>query len=224
MKSGSGGSSSSARQAPSNKPGRRERHRAEVRERLYGAALNLFLTRGLEETTIQDITEAADVGKGTFFNYFSSKEDILLTFNERQTELFERALTAVREGRKTAKQAIEDLCVEVSGWTPTLVYNVICAIGSRADVRQRYAQNLETRRQRMEQLVALGQEGGEVRTDRSAQEIAQAFQEFAWGTLLIWSLRGAGAFSARLRANFDLIFWGLAPGRRPSPTMKIAKG
>ena len=111
----------------------------------------------------------------------------------------------------------------MSGWTPTLVYNMMRAIGSRADVRQRYAQDLETRRQRMEQVVALGQERGEIRADRSAQDIARAFQEFGWGTLLIWSLRGTGVFTARLRANLDLIFWGLAAGRLAPPPTKIAK-
>ena len=50
--------------------GRRERRRLETRDRLYRAALELFGERGFLETTVEDITEAADVGKGTFFNYF----------------------------------------------------------------------------------------------------------------------------------------------------------
>ena len=40
-------------------------------------ALRLFSERGVVGTTIEDITNAADVGKGTFFNYFPSKEHIL---------------------------------------------------------------------------------------------------------------------------------------------------
>ena len=57
--------------------GRRERHRAETRDRIVRHALRLFSERGVSATTIEDITEAADVGKGTFFNYFPSKEHIL---------------------------------------------------------------------------------------------------------------------------------------------------
>ena len=57
--------------------GRRTRRRRERLGRMEAAALELFAARGLEATTIQQITDAADVAKGTFFNYFSSKEDVL---------------------------------------------------------------------------------------------------------------------------------------------------
>ncbi|MGA2719724.1 MAG: helix-turn-helix domain-containing protein [Candidatus Acidiferrales bacterium] len=56
---------------PSKAPaGRRERRRTETRDRLFHSALKLFAERGYQETTVEAITEAADVGKGTFFNYF----------------------------------------------------------------------------------------------------------------------------------------------------------
>src|SRR5216683_1954195 len=61
----------------SSNPSRRQRRSADIRERLFGAALQLFAQKGFAETTVEDITEAADVGKGTFFNYFPSKDHIL---------------------------------------------------------------------------------------------------------------------------------------------------
>src|SRR5215467_2176472 len=67
-----------------SKPSRRERRSAELRERLFRAALQLFASKGYAETTVEDITEAADVGKGTFFNYFPSKERLLIAFGEMQ--------------------------------------------------------------------------------------------------------------------------------------------
>src|SRR3974377_1110651 len=63
---------------------RRTRRRAELRERIFRAALDLFAKEGFAETTVVDITNAADVGKGTFFNYFPSKDHILLAFGEMQ--------------------------------------------------------------------------------------------------------------------------------------------
>src|ERR1700751_2165506 len=63
---------------------RRVRHSAELRERLFRAALALFGKKGYAQTTVEDITEAADVGKGTFFNYFPTKEHILMAFGEMQ--------------------------------------------------------------------------------------------------------------------------------------------
>src|SRR6202011_2963625 len=69
---------------PTMPVGRRQRRSAEIRERLFRAALDLFAQKGFVETTVEDITEAADVGKGTFFNYFPSKDHILLAFGEMQ--------------------------------------------------------------------------------------------------------------------------------------------
>src|SRR5262245_45807144 len=56
---------------------RRERKKEETKERIFKAALKLFKAKGFEATTIDDIAERADVGKGTFFNYFPRKEAVL---------------------------------------------------------------------------------------------------------------------------------------------------
>ena len=56
---------------------RRERKKLETRQGLLEAALALFRENGYDETTVEEITERADVAKGTFFNYFPSKEALL---------------------------------------------------------------------------------------------------------------------------------------------------
>ena len=54
-------------------PGRRETQRRETEKELGDAALRLFLERGLDAVTIDDITQAAGVAKGTFYRYFDDK-------------------------------------------------------------------------------------------------------------------------------------------------------
>lgn len=62
---------------------------AEVRlDELMNAAEALFLERGVEATTITDITDEAGVGKGTFYHYFASKNDMLTALAKRYTEQF----------------------------------------------------------------------------------------------------------------------------------------
>ena len=86
---------------------RRERKKQQTRQALRREALRLFGERGFDATTIQDITEAADVAPRTFFLHFGSKEDVLLgdardgvaAFEEmlRDRPGDEDAFTAVRE-------------------------------------------------------------------------------------------------------------------------------
>jgi AcrR family transcriptional regulator len=56
---------------------RRERKKLETRQGLLHAAQALFQEQGYRATTVEEITERADVSKGTFFNYFPSKDALL---------------------------------------------------------------------------------------------------------------------------------------------------
>lgn len=58
--------------------GLRARKRLETRERIEQAAVDLVLSAGFEQVTIDAISERADVSPRTFFNYFDSKEDAIL--------------------------------------------------------------------------------------------------------------------------------------------------
>ncbi len=82
--------------------GRRQRRAAETRLRLFRCALQLIAERGFPNVTVEDITEAADVGKGTFFNYFESKDHVLGVMAEIQLGKVREA--AVRSPRKASRR------------------------------------------------------------------------------------------------------------------------
>ncbi len=64
--------------------GRRERAKTQRRERLYEAALALFRSQGYESTTVEQITRQAGLAKGTFFNYFATKDAVLRYLGVRE--------------------------------------------------------------------------------------------------------------------------------------------
>lgn len=76
---------------------RGSRRRRETRNRLLRAALRLMADRGMEGVTINEITEAADVGFGTFYNYFESKEAIHDALVNEVFESFGAALDLIAE-------------------------------------------------------------------------------------------------------------------------------
>ena len=67
-------------------PGLRDRKKARRREDIIAAAIELFGKKGVDATTIADIAEACDVSAPTIFNYFGSKDGILVALVEEGTQ------------------------------------------------------------------------------------------------------------------------------------------
>jgi AcrR family transcriptional regulator len=72
---------------------RRTRKRLATRQAISDVATRLFLSRGFDQVTIDEIAEAADVGRMTVFNHFPRKEDM---FFDREQEIRDVAFQAVR--------------------------------------------------------------------------------------------------------------------------------
>jgi AcrR family transcriptional regulator len=75
-------------------PGRRQRKKQRTRDALVSSAMRLFTDQGYEHTAIHEITDAVDVSERTFFRYFASKEDLMLSFIRDGQDAFAEALAA----------------------------------------------------------------------------------------------------------------------------------
>src|ERR1700733_2419600 len=173
--------------------GRRKRRSAETRERLFRSALDLFARKGFTETTVEDITEAADVGKGTFFNYFPSKEHILLAFGEMQLAKLDAAVAEARRTGEPMPQFLRSLGVRMTqepGRNPGIIRVLLQAYLAANPVREALLALQKRVRALHTEIVVLGQERGEIRRDLPAAEISDVFRQTIFGTLLFWSLHG----------------------------------
>ena len=196
--------------------GRRERRRAETREKLFRTAMELFARRGFFETTTTDITEAADVGQGTFFNYFPSKQHVLTALFEMQLNKVQAARQAAEATRSSVKRVLHDLIHHIGeepGRSQSLTRSLLVAFLSNDAVREFACDMLARGRQDLEAIMVLGQEKGEIRRDLQASDLAFAYQKGVLGTLLFFALQRKCDLDAESELTFKL-FWAAAAARK----------
>lgn len=86
---------------------RRTRKRLDTRQRISDVASRLFVERGFDQVTVDEIAEAADVARMTVFNHFSRKEDMFFDLDEEGRE----ALMAALLKRDANVSPVEALCL-----------------------------------------------------------------------------------------------------------------
>src|SRR5271154_6109714 len=198
-------STAATRQVVLPRAGRRERHRTEIRERIFRSALRLFAERGFLETTVEDITEAADVGKGTFFNYFRTKEHVLATFGAERLAAIERAVERAKKG--PVLPVLRELAVDLTGHSTenaALLRAIYAAHASCAPVRAELHKRLQIGRRLMAELFTVAQQRGEVRRDIPAAELARLAQIVLLGITLAWSLHPDSSLRGTAQEAWDL--------------------
>jgi AcrR family transcriptional regulator len=211
---------------PARESSRRERRSAEIRERLFRAALDQFAKKGLQETTVEDITDAADVGKGTFFNYFPSKEHILIAFVEMQVGKLQAEVEQARRTERPVPEFLREMSVRMSAEparNPSVVRAILQAYLSTTPVREVIRRKQALGHELMTAMIELGQRRGEIRGDLPAAEITHVVRQTVFGTLLMWSVTGEGVLGDRIRRAFDLLWTGLSPGNVETPARVVKR-
>jgi len=174
--------------------------------------LRLFSERGVAATTVEDITNAADVGKGTFFNYFPSKEDILAHLCQLQMGKIREFVSRSVESRASMDRVLYELSlilVEELGSSPALAQNILAALFSSESARERMAEDFDEDRLILAELMSARQKRGEIRKDLSPIELALQFQRVLFGTTVLWSLDPSKPLPDCLKEMSNLLWCGI---------------
>ena len=162
---------------------RRERKKLETRQRLMGAALDLFRDNGYEQTTVEQITDAADVAKGTFFNYFDTKESILPAVAEWRLRRI-RELVSPRRGAPPSPVARIKLILrsiaEDPLTDPRLARHLIAAS------HQRDPQPVRALTTLLAEQTQMGQEAGEIRRELDPMYVGGALRALFFQQMMMW--------------------------------------
>lgn len=197
--------------------GRRERRAAETRVRLFRCAMQLFAERGFQNVTVEEITEAADVGKGTFFNYFQTKDHVLGVLAEIQIAKVKEALTQAEDGKQAVRAILHRLAmrlIEEPGQSPSLARATIGSFLASEEVRNLVRRFMDEGCRMMEQIVVLGQQRGEIDGAVQKKKAARQLQQSLMGTVLLWSLHGEPPLALHVEDTFEQFWRAIAASAR----------
>lgn len=193
---------------------KREEKKRRTRARLVEAALACFSEDGYEGATVEGITKRAGVAKGTFFNYFHSKGDVLLQVGAVQEEWMLEQIERIQpESCDSLVDALIELMVATATRLPL----------SRPLVRAMFQATLQTPSESEAQvrhfarvgaalipLCEIGQSRGELTQRVTAHEIAGLVMQAYSGALLTWALTTSPVSLGYLvRVTFEALFHGL---------------
>ena len=207
--------------------GIRERKKASVRERLVDAAAQLFLERGVDGTTMDDIAAAAGTSRTSVFNYFGYKEAILVEIGARyvraigaQADVPAQSSSA-QEGARRTLTSLADAIARIAAAEPALIAAVARemthpdpARRTRAMERMAYPVLIEGL---LQSLVA----EGALRSPDRVTTLIRQLVDLTSGVLIRAAAASApDEIRAELRANVDLFCDGAlvpTPGPASAP-------
>jgi AcrR family transcriptional regulator len=198
---------------PAISESRVERRMRETRLRIQRAALELFATRGLDETTVAEITERADVGKGTFFTYFPSKVAVLTGVAAMLVEQMEAALADAAD--QPLPERLERLFAPALAWHqehPEISRFLAVAFLRDAAYADADQENNARLFHLLSREVAAAQARGELTTDVPVEQAARTIFGVYFGALAAWHISKRGAPLRRyFLTSFQVVMRGLRP-------------
>jgi AcrR family transcriptional regulator len=203
--------------------GRRERKKRELRRRIYRTARDLFLARGVEATTVEQIAAAADIAPATFFNHFHSKSRLLGEMtgevSARLETLVEQCLmsggpTAARIARFADRAAAE---IEAAGGVAHDVLLDLVRSSERPGTLVPYLPRVQ---EAFTAILRDGQRAGGVRADLEAGFLAEVVVGVLNGALINWMNDVRYPLAERLRQAAAFVAEMIAPGAGFPPALR----
>jgi TetR/AcrR family transcriptional repressor of nem operon len=161
--------------------------RASVKEQIVDAAVLSLHEKGFNGASVQDITDAARVPKGSFYNHFDSKEDLAVVVLERYWSRVLSSLAILREEGTSPVERLRRYFDYLAAVARKADFRLGCLIGNMSvemsgqspEVRERLALLFANWTRAIEVCVREAQADGSLRTDLDAHVVA-AFLLNAW--------------------------------------------
>lgn len=177
--------------------------------RIISAAWKLFYEQGYEDTTLEDILEASETSRGTFYHYFEGKDALLGTLSDLFDEKYRQLLPELRE-EEHAVSVLAFLNRELFAMIDTSVsVELLARLLSTQLITKGEKHLLDRNRlyfRLLRTVIARGQSRGELRADRSVNEIVKAYALMERGLMYDWCLCSGEYSLSRYSADMMEMF------------------
>jgi AcrR family transcriptional regulator len=160
--------------------GLREEKKAEQRRAILNTAAAMFRKRGYEETRVRDIAERLRISEVTFFNYFPTKDALIMAF---AVEMLEFSIVSVKRELERDDCSVPDRIRSVirqwaTSWDSDPDFHALVAKQSRlmTDVKGVLRDRSLELYEQYERVFAEGQKRGEIRADQKPLHLAEMME------------------------------------------------
>ncbi|MBR2734046.1 MAG: TetR/AcrR family transcriptional regulator [Selenomonadaceae bacterium] len=154
----------------------RKRKKFQARQTILSAAARQFELHGFANTSIAGIMQAAGLGVGTFYNYFASKEDVLLTLAKNLRAEVSEKISAADELNPSSCELLERCCVCTAKLIDEnrFILPLFISASEHSDKPEQIPQSLSPGfRDLFEDIIQSGQLSGEFRADVPSNIISE---------------------------------------------------
>jgi AcrR family transcriptional regulator len=193
----------------------RQQQKDATAQRLFEVAMNLFMTKGYEATTVDAITAAAGVAKGTFFVHFPSKQAVVAHFGRMQMARLAAVLAADTALQQLPfRQQIQSIFQTLGAGVASqreIVQIVASELFRTTSVRQEEASNISDLDALLVPFVQVAQQRGQLRNDHSADRLASMIRNVYLMSVLEWLGSDQEPFIDLAIRSLNLVLEGLEP-------------
>lgn len=191
------------------------RRKRETHDRIFHAALDLFVDRGLDETTVAEIARTADIGKGTFFTYYPTKECVFADVNRQIVSAMEKSLDRATAAGKSLEPRIYAFFMPAIRWhaaNPVLSRHMLAAFLRDANFMRADCDSRERLQYRLGRELATAREIGDISRTIDVPTAATAISGAYFGSLGVWHV---AEMKTSLAADFARSLHIVCRGLRP---------
>jgi len=187
----------------------RKQKKFQARQTILNAAAHQFKLVGFANTSIAGIMQAAGLGVGTFYNYFSSKEEVLLTLARHLREEVEKNISSTCADNQSSPELLERCCVCTAKIIDEnrFILPLFISASEHSDKPEQIPQSLSPGfGELFDKIILRGQERGEFRSDVPANIISEMihsiYQTTAFSKLEI-------SFQENIRLKIKILLKGI---------------